>query len=197
MRGEGIIAEAASGRLPEWAELGPARRAHAARLAELLDEWAARLGLPEGERVRWRAAGWLHDALKSADPEELRQRVGPEFRDFPAPTLHGPGAAARLAADGVDDAGLLRAIAYHTIGHPELDLLGRALYLADYVEPGRDEEDPSRAALRARLPDAMDEILPQVIADRIRYSLARRRPLRAETVAFWNTVVGETPRSRP
>ncbi|HEX7050985.1 MAG TPA: HD domain-containing protein [Longimicrobiales bacterium] len=190
MCGAASIEAAAAGRLPAWAEAGPARRAHAARVAALMDDWARRLGLDAGERLRWRAAGWLHDALRDADPAVLRRRVPPEFRDLPDPLLHGPAAARRLAEDGVADAPLLTAIAYHTIGHPTLDALGRALYLADYLEPGRTFDPGGRAALRARLPGAMEEALVHVVAARLKHLLDSGRALRPESVAFWNAIVG-------
>lgn len=38
---------------------------------------------------------------------------------------------------GITDAEILRAIAYHPTGHPEFEVVGEALYLADFMEPGR------------------------------------------------------------
>jgi len=195
--GADLVAAAAEGQLPDWVEMSDNRRAHAARVAALLDSWALRLGLDASARARWRAAGWLHDALKGADPETLRDQVDPEFRDFPGATLHGPAAAARLASLGVTDAGLLRAIAYHTVGHPDLDRLGRALYLADYLEPGRAADAEMRAELRSRMPHEFDAVLREVIAHRIRHSLARHRAIRPETMSFWNAVVSESPGGEP
>jgi len=181
---------AAAGRLPTWAVAGEARRAHIARVAALMDRWAEELGLPDAERRRWKAAAWLHDALRDAPAEELRGQVPAELRDLPAPLLHGPAAAERLREEGVRDEALLHAIAYHTLGHPALDRLGRALYLADFLEPGRTFDPLGGAVLRARLPAAMDEVLVEVAAARIAFLLDRRRTLRPETVAFWNTLIG-------
>ncbi|HLU24859.1 MAG TPA: HD domain-containing protein [Longimicrobiales bacterium] len=181
-----MIEAAAAGRLPAWAEAGEARRAHMARVAALMDAWAEGLGLDGAERVRWRAAAWLHDALRDADPERIRGLLPPELRDLPPPLVHGPAAAVRLRQDGVADESLLRAIAYHTIGHPSLDRLGRALYLADFLEPGRTFDPGGRAALRARMPEAMDAVLATVVERRIAYLLVGRRRLRLETIQFWN-----------
>ena len=88
------------------------------------------------------------------------------------------------------DEGFLRAVAYHTIGHPELDELGRALFMADYLEPGRRYDPDGLAALRARMPAARDEVLLTVLRARIHRQLREGRPLRPETVAFWNVVNG-------
>lgn len=183
-----MIDEAATGRLPPWAEAGEARRAHMARVAALMDAWAVGFGLDAEDRTRWRAAAWLHDALRDADPERLRELLPRELRDLPPPLVHGPAAAACLERDGVDDAALLRAVAYHTIGHPSLDRLGQALYLADFLEPGRTFDPAGRAALRALMPDAMDTVLATVVERRVAYLLAARRRLRLETIQFWNAL---------
>jgi HD superfamily phosphohydrolase YqeK len=181
-------AAAVHGELPDWAAAGPQRREHIARVAALMDEWARRLALPEAERQRWRAAAWLHDALREADPAELRRSLPADYHDFPDPLLHGPAVAQRLA--GELDAELCDAIRYHTIGHPSLGRLGRALYLADFLEPGRDFLPAWRASLRERMPDELDEVLVEVLDARIRHLLERRKPIRPETAAFWSSVVG-------
>src|SRR5690606_16072758 len=142
------------------------------------------------DRRRWRAAAWLHDALRDAAPIGLRLLVPEWARDLPDPLLHGPAAAARLAADGVDDQEVLDAVAYHTIGHPSLGRLGRAVYLADFLEPGRTFEPEWRASLRARMPDAFDDVLREVVAARIAHLLQTGRRVRPETVAFWNAIAG-------
>lgn len=185
-----ILIAAAAGELPDWARAGEERRAHVERVSELMGQWADELGLGSHERARWRAAGLLHDAFRDADPELLRMGVPEDMRALPAKLLHGPGAAERLRGEGVDDDLFLRAIAYHTLGHPAFDRLGRALYLADYLEPGREDMPPGTGALRARCPGEMDEVLPDVAARRIARLIDMKKPLRPETVAFWNGVVG-------
>jgi 2-amino-4-hydroxy-6-hydroxymethyldihydropteridine diphosphokinase len=159
------------------------------RVASLLGEWAEALGLSPEERLRWLAVGWLHDALREEDPEKLRVEVPAPLRDLPASVLHGPAAAERLAGE-LDDRSL-DAIRYHTIGHPRLDTLGKALYLADFLEPGRDFLTEWRAELRARMPGEMNAVLTEVLASRLRHLVEGFRPLRAETARFWSALVTE------
>lgn len=185
--GPSLEQRAARGELPSWAEAGPERREHMARVAALLGTWAEQLGLPERERVRWRAVGWLHDALRDAPAERLREQVPERFRSFPPPLLHGPAAAERLT--GHLDPAALNAIRYHTVGHPDLDRLGRALYLADFLEPGRDFLRDWREQLRARMPHHLDEVLVEVLGARVRHLVEERRPLRPETAEFWSALV--------
>jgi HD superfamily phosphohydrolase YqeK len=182
---------AARGELPDWSRVTPKRRAHMARVAALMEEWAHRLDLPEEEAIRWAAAGWLHDALRDEEPGRLVHEVASEELDLPGPILHGPAAAARLRG-GVDPR-VQAAVRYHTVGHPGLGRLGRALYLADFLEPGRDFAEEWRASLRARMPDEMDEVLVEVLASRIRHLLEQRKPIRPETAAFWTDAIAVRP----
>lgn len=181
-----VLERAAQGVWPGWAVVSAARRRHIAAVAACLDRWARALGCPEAERARWRAAGYLHDALRDADPAGFDAVVAP---DWPPALWHGPAAAARLRADGVEDDEILLAVAYHTTGHGEFGALGRFLYLADYLEPGRAFRPDWSAALRARLPERMPAVLREVAAARIGRALARGDPLLRETVDFWNRSV--------
>lgn len=178
---------AARGELPDWARASPKRRAHMGRVAELMERWAGQLALGEEDVLRWAAAAWLHDILRDEDPAVLRRQASAEDRDLPGPVLHGPVAARRLESQV--DPHVATAVRYHTIGHPSLDRLGRALYLADFLEPGRDFSQDWREGLRARMPREMDEVLIEVLAARIGHLLERRKPIRPETAAFWSSVV--------
>ena len=176
-----------SGELPAWAVCSEARRAHGIRVGDLLATWASRLDLPEEERVRWRAAGVLHDALKDASEAALVELAGD---GWPAPVIHAPACALRLEADGVDDGSLLDAIRYHPVGHPDLDDLGQYLILADYLEPGRDGRSGRRSKLRDRLPEGQRKVLTVVVRQRLEKLLGKKRPLLDCSVEFWNRLVG-------
>ncbi|HET7275381.1 MAG TPA: HD domain-containing protein [Longimicrobiaceae bacterium] len=185
-----VVRAAARGELPAWAEVSAERFAHIRRVADLLGSWADSLRLSPAERERWVAAGWLHDALRDAPPEALRAQLPAEFRSLDGPLLHGPAVAERLGK--VVDARLVNAIRYHTVGHPSLDRLGRALYLADFLEPGRDFDNDWRAALRERMPTNLTAVLIEVVAARLRNLVERRMPIRPESAEFWNAVVRES-----
>ncbi len=176
------------GELPDWARLDRRRREHSERVVALLEGWALALDLPEPDRVRWRAAGHLHDALKSAEPIELRRSV-PSEEIWPDSLLHGPACAALLREGGVRDEPLLAAIAHHSTGHPDFDSLGEFLYLADYLEPGRKHESAQRSALAARLPHERRPVIRDVAARRIAHLLEKRLPILSTTIEFWNGLV--------
>ena len=185
------VAAAAEGVLPEWARVGLDRLAHIERVADLMEAWGRALGLDDPARARWRAAAYLHDALREVDPEALRAGLPERYRSLPGPVLHGPAAAERLRSEGVRDESLLRSVAYHTVGHPELDRLGRGLYAADFLEPGRPFLTGWRAELRARMPDHLDEVTREILSARIRHLVDCGVRLLDPTVAFWNAMLDE------
>lgn len=143
-----------------------ARREHAGRVAGLLGDWASELELADSDRELWIAAGWLHDALRDAPAEELRRELGPAFDAWPGSALHGPAAAERLAGEAPP---LRQAIRHHTLGGPGLEPLGRALYAADYLEPGRSFAPELRARLRERMPHELDAVTREVVRARVEH----------------------------
>jgi HD superfamily phosphohydrolase YqeK len=183
-----LLEDAAAGRLPAWARVGRRRLAHIRGVAGLMGAWAVELQLPPADQVRWKAAGYLHDALRDESTEQLRSMMSEGMKHLTGGLLHGPAAAEQLRRDGVLDESLLRAIEFHTTGHPCLDELGRALFIADYIEPGRTFEPGRLAVLRARMPAARDEVLKEVLSWRMERLLRERRPIRTETAAFWNQI---------
>ena len=60
---------------------------------------------------------------------------------------------------------MLDAVRYHTIGSPDWDDVGRMLYLADFLEPGRDLADG--ADLARRVPRERDTVLREVARRRL------------------------------
>ena len=185
-----LVRAAADGQLPEWSVAEPGRREHGARVAALLDRWAEEVGLDEHERERWRAAGYLHDALRDAEPSDLRPWV-PNAEGLPDELLHGLAAAEHLRSEGVEDDELLSAIAYHTVGDEAFGVLGRALYAADFLDPGRTFLTELRADMRAREGSELDAIVREVARERVGDLVRRGLALNPRTVAFWNRLVGE------
>ena len=156
--------------LPDWAQVTPERRAHIERVVALLNHWATAMHVPAVERDRWLRAAWLHDALRDSP--------------FDDPTAHGPAAAERAVERGERDRGVLDAIRYHTVGSAGWDDVGKMLYLADFLEPGRGGIDLTEMA--QRVPEEKDAVLQEVARRRIEWVLRSGWRLPAETVAFWN-----------
>jgi HD superfamily phosphohydrolase YqeK len=160
--------------LPSWAQAGRSRHAHMRRMAALLEEWADAMDTPEDERRRWLTACWLHDALRDAD--------------LPQGTTHGAAAANRAASDGVRDPGVLNAVRHHSVGYAGWDDVGKMLYLADFLEPGRQTRRKQRAQMAKRVPHDCDAVLREILAQQIRSRLRRGKPIDPLTLEFWNSM---------
>ncbi len=175
--------------LPTWAQVSEKRYAHIARVTSLLDQWASSMRLSPAEAQAWHDAGRWHDALRDASETELRAltAAGP-FAEAPVAVLHGPAAASRLERDGELRAGVLLAVKWHTVGNPEWDRTGRALFMADFLEPGRSFMQADRTFLAAQLPRDFDGVFRQAVRMRIEWTLREGKALFPETVALWNSV---------
>jgi len=172
--------------LPKWADVGEKRLAHIQRVTSLLRAWGAAMRLSPEEANAWIDAGTWHDALRDAPEKELRAITGD--RGSPEGLLHGPAAALKLAADGEKRKKVLEAIRYHTVGSANWDRTGRALYMADYLEPGRKFLREDRDFLASQVPHSFEEVFRQVVRFRLEWSVREGNHIFPETVALWNSL---------
>ena len=97
-----------------------------------------------GDETQARIAALLHDCTKKLEmPEQLalckRYDIALDELEKKALKLLHSKTGAAIARDvfGVEDA-VYDAIWYHTTGKPDMTLLEKIIYLADYIEPSRD-----------------------------------------------------------
>lgn len=132
------------------------------------------MGVSDRERHRWLRAVWLHDALRDAR--------------LPKGTRHGFAAATRAARGGETDRGVLDAVRYHSTGYAGWDDVGRMLFLADNLEPGRKGRRKERAKLARRVPRERDVVLREVVGQQLQADLRAGRPVDPLTLEFWNSL---------
>jgi HD superfamily phosphohydrolase YqeK len=172
--------------LPAWSEVSPKRLSHIERVTALLDAWAVAMHVPPDEAAGWHDAGRWHDALRDAPEATLRALSG-DATSLPN-LLHGPAAAATLRGEGEAREAVLAAIAWHTVGHPDWARTGRALYMADFLEPGRPFSQQDRTFLARQVPHDFDAVFRQVVKSRIEWTVREGKGLFPETAALWNSV---------
>lgn len=170
--------------VPEWAQVTDKRRAHIDRVLALLARWADRMGLPDDEASRWFAAGVLHDALRDAPVAMLRALTGDGAMS--PDLLHGPASAVRAEQDGERRQDVLDAVRFHTVGSVQWKRTGKALYMADFLEPGRPFLIAERAFIAEQVPHDFDAAFRQCVRLRIEWSLSQGGEIFPETVALWN-----------
>jgi HD superfamily phosphohydrolase YqeK len=172
--------------LPTWTVASDKRRGHIARVTALLDAWSGAMALDAAERQAWHDAGRWHDALRDETEASLRA-VLQEYRR-PVGLLHGPAAAERLAAEGETRTDVLDAVRWHTTGLASWNRVGRALYMADFLEPGRPFMPADRAFLAHLVPQQFDAVFRQVVRMRLEWALREGKGFAPETVALWDSV---------
>lgn len=126
--------------------LAPPRYEHSLRVASLAKDMCRRF---RADPVSGFLAGIAHDMCKSAKDRWL---LAMALKDgFPIvdveekkpSLLHGRAAAILLESDfGIADSSILDAVRHHTFGAREMDDLGKIIFVADKIEPGRSGLDP-------------------------------------------------------
>ena len=108
---------------------------------------------------------------------------------YPLTVLHGFAAARRLELEGETRRDVLDAIRWHTLGNPAWGRTGRALYMADFLEPGRPFSKAEREFLARTLPSDFDGVFRQVVHMRLEWTLREGKPVFPETAALWNQLL--------
>lgn len=120
-------------------------------------------------------AGLLHDCAKcvpSAEKIKLCERNHIEISEaeYQNPgLLHAKlGAFFARKKYGIEDEEILRSIESHTTGRPKMSLLDKIIYIADYMEPGRDVA-PNLPEVRALAFVDLDACLYRILEDTLAY----------------------------
>lgn len=124
-------------------------------------------------------AGLLHDCAKCMTHEErllLCEKHGVEVTPSELENkalLHAKAGAilARIEYD-ITDVDILHAIAVHTTGEPGMNTLDKIIYIADYIEPGRDKA-PNLELVRSLAYKDLDACMAQILYDTLNYLNAR------------------------
>lgn len=172
--------------LPPWARVTEKRAEHIQRVTNLLGAWAATMRLDAAEARAFMDSGLLHDALRDAPEQELREGTGD--RTSPVGLLHGPAAATTLERNGETRRDVLDAIRYHTVGHVGWGRVGKALYMADFLEPGRKFSRQDRYFLSLQVPTNFDGVFRQVVRMRLEWTVREGNLIFPETVELWNAL---------
>ncbi len=128
-------------------------------------------------------AGLLHDCAKCI-PADRRIKLCEKYHlnvsetEYQNPSLLHAKLGAFLAAKKyhVGDKEILNAIASHTTGRPQMSLLEKIVYIADYIEPGR-EELPDIAKVRKLAFTDIDGCLCRILEDSLAYLKSREIPI--------------------
>ena len=120
-------------------------------------------------------AGMLHDCAKCIPTEEKldlceKLKITLTKTELENPSLIHAKLGAVLAEKkyGVKDGAICHAISVHTTGSPFMNTLDKILYIADYIEPGR-EAAPNLAEIRKLAFSDLDYCMYRVLTDILEY----------------------------
>ena len=120
-------------------------------------------------------AGLLHDVAKPLSEEEgldfcrKNNLKISEFEKNNPFLLHGKiGSLIAKNKFGIKDEDILNAICHHTTGRPEMSLLEKIIYIADYIEPSRTIQ-PNLDTIRKTAYTDIDGALILILKDTLEY----------------------------
>ena len=139
-------------------------------------------------------AGLLHDCAKNYSHDKklkLSKRYGIKLtkEEKKNPDLIHAKLGAYIAKYkyGVKDQEVLNAIECHTTGKPNMTLLEKIIFIADYIEPGRNKApnlDKIRSLVKANLDDALVQILEDTV-EHLTYKSKATDPRTKETLKHY------------
>lgn len=139
-------------------------------------------------------AALLHDVAKEVEDAvflELidQKQLDPDLKNWGNNIWHGVvGAYLISAAFGLQDQEILQAIKRHTIGSADMTLLDKVLYVADYIEPGRDFPGVEQARQIAK--ESLDKAVAFETAQTVAHLAKKAIPIYPQTIETYNAYVG-------
>lgn len=156
-----------------------------------VEETAVRLAKKYGANEKQaELAAIFHDYAKFRPKEEmkqiiLREKMPEELLSFNSELWHAPVGAYLVESEvGIHDHEVLEAIRYHTSGRPHMSLLEKIIYVADYIEPGR--EFPGVDEVREVADKNLNEALLLSIQNSIIFLIKKKRAVFPLTLQTYN-----------
>ncbi|MED3624518.1 bis(5'-nucleosyl)-tetraphosphatase (symmetrical) YqeK [Neobacillus thermocopriae] len=138
-------------------------------------------------------AAIFHDYAKFRPKEEMReiiksQSFPQDLLEYNAELWHAPVGAYLVEKEaGITDNEVLDAIRYHTSGRPGMTLLEKIIYLADYIEPGR--QFPGVDEVRELAKESLDKALIKSVQNTINFLMKKNQPVYPETFHMYNDLI--------
>ncbi|HET6871672.1 MAG TPA: bis(5'-nucleosyl)-tetraphosphatase (symmetrical) YqeK [Sporolactobacillaceae bacterium] len=166
---------------------------HTLRVADTAVKLANTFG---GDPEKAEIASLLHDLAKYFDVKKLKESVeshseiSNNFLDFHPELWHAPvGAVYAKEELNVVDPDILNAITYHTTGRAEMSLLEKIVFLADYIEPGR--QFPGVEEVRSLAKTDLDKAIAKALKNTIEFLLARSQLIYPDTLHAYNAFISK------
>lgn len=169
-------------------ELKPKRFQHVLRVEETALKLAEKYHYTDLQKVS--IAALMHDHCKDYDRDKMYQLANIfapyEPLKFGNTAIWHGLAAAELARTkyNVQDEEIILAIAEHTIGAKQMSLLSKILFVADYIEPGRDFKGVEDA--RALAKNSLEDVVYFKMRETIKHLVENNEVVYVESVVIYN-----------
>ncbi|RAK22461.1 putative HD superfamily hydrolase involved in NAD metabolism [Anoxybacillus vitaminiphilus] len=140
-------------------------------------------------------AAIFHDYAKFRPKEEMKriileQNMPKDLLLYNTELWHAPVGAYLVEKEaGISDVEILDAIRYHTSGRPNMTLLEKIVYLADYIEPGR--IFPGVDEVRELAKQDLNKALIKALKNTIQFLMNKNQTIYPDTFYTYNSLIME------
>ncbi|TCP32318.1 putative HD superfamily hydrolase involved in NAD metabolism [Scopulibacillus darangshiensis] len=142
-------------------------------------------------------AAMLHDIAKyfskTKMAETIRRRndIADELLQYHLSLWHASVGAVYAEEElNITDHDILEAMKWHTTGKKDMTLLDKIVFLADYIEPGRNF--PGVDEVRATAEKSLDLACAKALENTIVFLVARRQQIHPDTIYAYNDLIEKT-----
>lgn len=147
---------------------------------------------------RAETAGLLHDCAKCMDNNKklhICEKNNISYSSFEAShpyLLHGKvGAYIAKTKFDIQDEDILQAITWHTTGRPDMSLLEKIIFIADYIEPSRNPI-PELDAIRQLAFLDIDKAMEKILSNTLKFLEEKGNPIDQMTQTAYDSYVQPT-----
>lgn len=140
-------------------------------------------------------AGLLHDCAKCMDNDKklrICEKNNIPYNSFEAShpyLLHGRvGAYIAQTKFDIHDEDILQAITWHTTGRPDMSLLEKIIFIADYIEPSRNPI-PELDEIRQLAFIDIDKAMEKILSNTLKFLESKGNPIDKMTQTTYDSIV--------
>ena len=140
-------------------------------------------------------AGLLHDCAKCIDNDKklrICEKNNIPYNSFEAShpyLLHGRvGAYIAQTKFDIHDEDILQAITWHTTGRPDMSLLEKIIFIADYIEPSRNPI-PELDEIRQLAFIDIDKAMEKILSNTLKFLESKGNPIDKMTQTTYDSIV--------
>ena len=166
------------------------RYVHTVGVTDTAIELAEKYG---ADRQKTEIAAIFHDYAKFRPKDEMRQVIidqgfPKDLLEYSPELWHAPVGAYLVRCEiGIEDKEILNAIKYHTSGRPEMTLMEKCVFIADYIEPGR--SFPGVDEVREMVQQDLDQAIALSLRNTVQFLMKKNQPVYPATFFTYNSIV--------